>query len=215
VPLVGRTIEVMVTEPAFYDRAGTRMTQSITTARPTRFARALTRTPVDIQPSASRAEAILTLAPPVCKSPARKFNVRTADELAPSLRAATREGNIALWLGPDEFLLVDGETVGDEVLDEAMPRIVTDAIVDVSHQTIGIRLEGPRAAWCLNAFCALDLDDFPPGACTRTLLGKAEIILWRRTETSFHIETARSFVPYVWACLEEARRELLPSAVAC
>ncbi len=72
-----------------------------------------------------------------------------------------------------------------------------------------MEITGPRAAKCLNAFCALDLDasEFPVGMCTRTLLGKAEIVLWRIAPEVFHLDIARSFVPYVWACLEEARLE--------
>jgi heterotetrameric sarcosine oxidase gamma subunit len=101
------------------------------------------------------------------------------------------------------------------VLADEPPAIDAGSIVDVSDRTIGIRINGPHAAWCLNAFCALDLDDFPPTASTRTLLGKAEIILWRLGETEFHIETARSLAPYVQACLEEAGREFLPQAAAC
>jgi len=85
----------------------------------------------------------------------------------------------------------------------------------VSHRTIGIRLAGPRAAWCLNAFCALDLDALPENFCTRTLFGKAEIVLWRQSETAFHIETARSNASYVWALLEEARREYRSLAASC
>ena len=45
--------------------------------------------------------------------------------------------------------------------------------------------------------------------CTRTVFGKAEIVLWRTAAETFRIEVARSFAPYVWACLEEARREFL------
>jgi heterotetrameric sarcosine oxidase gamma subunit len=48
--------------------------------------------------------------------------------------------------------------------------------------------------------------------CTRTLLGKAEVILWRTGADAFHIEVARSLLPYVWACLEEARLEFLDPA---
>jgi heterotetrameric sarcosine oxidase gamma subunit len=44
---------------------------------------------------------------------------------------------------------------------------------------------------------------------TRTLLGKAAIVLWRTAADVFRIEVWRSFTPYVWACLEEARREHL------
>ena len=35
--------------------------------------------------------------------------------------------------------------------------------------------------------------------CTRTVFGKAEIVLWRIAPEVFHLDVARSFVPYVWA----------------
>jgi heterotetrameric sarcosine oxidase gamma subunit len=81
--------------------------------------------------------------------------------------------------------------------------------VDVSHRAVSIEVAGPHVAWCLNAFCALDLDlaAFPIGMCTRTLLGKAEIVLWRLGAETFHIEVARSFALYVWGCLREATLE--------
>ena len=84
-------------------------------------------------------------------------------------------------------------------------------IVDVSHRDTALAVSGPRAAWAINAFCALDLHPaaFPVGMCTRTVFGKAEIVLWRTAAETFRIEVARSFAPYVWACLEEARREFL------
>jgi heterotetrameric sarcosine oxidase gamma subunit len=90
------------------------------------------------------------------------------------------------------------------------------SIVDVSHRSRTLEITGPRAAWCLNAFCALDLDAraFPVGMCTRTLLGKAEVVLWRIAPEVFHLDVARSFVPYVWACLEEARLEFTDADVA-
>ena len=130
----------------------------------------------------------------------RRYAIRTSAPLAAPLRAADRDGYTALWLGPDEFLLFSAEK----------PYIPADSIVDVSDRTVSITVDGPHAALCINAFCALDLDGFPVGACTRTLFGKAEIILWRRDEAWFHIETARSFHPYVEACLAEAEREFRP-----
>jgi heterotetrameric sarcosine oxidase gamma subunit len=83
--------------------------------------------------------------------------------------------------------------------------------VDVSHRDTAIGVSGARASDVINAFCALDLDDsaFPVGMCTRTVFGKAGIVLWRSGIDAFHIEVARSFAPYVWCCLEAARREFL------
>ena len=48
---------------------------------------------------------------------------------------------------------------------------------------------------------------FPVGMCTRTLFGKAEIVLWRTAPRPFRIEVWRSFAPYVLGCLDEACRE--------
>ena len=80
------------------------------------------------------------------------------------------------------------------------------------HALTGIIMMGSRAAWAINAFCALDLHPsaFPVGMCTRTAFAKAQIVLWRTATDTFRIEVARSFAPYVWDCLEEARREFLP-----
>jgi heterotetrameric sarcosine oxidase gamma subunit len=162
--------------------------------------RGIAAAPFTPPPSRSDTEAALALVPAT-----RRFSVRTSDELASTLRAATHDGFTALWLGPDEYLVFSNEP----------PRINADSIVDVSDRTVAFRVTGPRAAWCLNAFCARDLDTMPENGCTRTLFGKAEIVLWRLAETQFHIETARSYASYVWALLEEARREFLPPTAPC
>ena len=76
----------------------------------------------------------------------------------------------------------------------------------MSWRTLALEIAGPQAAWCLNGFCALDLDAkaFPVGMCARTLLGKAEIVLWRIAPDVFRLDVARSLFAYVWQCLETA-----------
>ena len=39
--------------------------------------------------------------------------------------------------------------------------------------------------------------------CTRTIFGKAEIILWRTADDAFRIEIARSLAPYMVEFLRE------------
>jgi len=114
----------------------------------------------------------------------------------------------ALWLGPDEFLLLMPEpwvpqtTVDIETTLGQLPH----ALVDVTQRQLALSVEGADAAALLNAGCPLDLDEaaFPVNACTRTLLGKAQIVLWRMATERFHVEAGRSFVPYVHAFLREA-----------
>jgi sarcosine oxidase subunit gamma len=126
-------------------------------------------------------------------------------------RSATAGDRTALWLGPDEWLLLapDGEAEAlTATLSEAL-RSTPGSVVDISDRQVAIAVTGAKAAEALNAFNALDLDEsaFPVGMCTRTLFGKAEIVLWRTAPDAFHVEVWRSFAPYVLGCLDEARRE--------
>jgi heterotetrameric sarcosine oxidase gamma subunit len=160
--------------------------------------------------------ATLAAASPTCPAatlaavpPMTRLLVRSEADLAamglrpPDVcRACTSGERSVLWLGPDEFLL----------LTSIEPAPAGAGTVDLSHRDTALTVSGPRAAWVVNAFCALDLHEtaFPVGMCTRTVFGKAAIVLWRTAPESFRIDVARSFAPYVWACLEEARREFLP-----
>jgi sarcosine oxidase subunit gamma len=46
--------------------------------------------------------------------------------------------------------------------------------------------------------------------CTRTLLAKADIALWRTREDAFRLEVWRSFEGYVGGLLQEIAREFHP-----
>jgi len=84
------------------------------------------------------------------------------------------------------------------------------SLVDMSHRQLALEVSGPTAQTLLNAGCPLDLhiSAFPVGMCTRTVLGKADIVLWRTGPDSFHVEVWRSFADYVARFLTEAAREL-------
>ncbi|MGH7080300.1 MAG: sarcosine oxidase subunit gamma [Acetobacteraceae bacterium] len=120
-------------------------------------------------------------------------------------------GRAALWLGPDEWLLLAPGAEGASLalaLEEAMGAD-PHSLVEVSHRQIALEVFGPHAAAILNAGCPLDLDPeaFPVGMCSRTVLAKSEIVLWRTAPETFHVEIARSFARYVRGFLEEASRE--------
>ena len=128
-------------------------------------------------------------------------------------RAVREADRAALWLGPDEWLLLsktEAEPAGLAVAIEAAVGAVPHALVDVSHRQVGISVAGPGAALLLNAGCPLDLDlrAFPIGMSTRTVLAKADIALWREAEDRFWIEVGRSFAPYLLAYLKNAEAGL-------
>jgi len=121
-------------------------------------------------------------------------------------RAAVSSERAALWLGPDEQLLLDAEGADIAAALEPVLHDLPHSLVDVSHRQIALEVSGPQATLLLNAGCPLDLDPsaFPIGMCTRTVLAKAQILLWRTSEDTFHVEVWRSFAAYVSEFLAEA-----------
>jgi len=127
-------------------------------------------------------------------------------------RFATKGTRTAYWLGPDEWLLQD-EEADPKALHAEISKALdghSHSLVDVSHRSETFALFGARAAYILNHGCPLDLSlqAFPVGMCTRTILNKATIMLSRPEADVFHIDVWRSFAPYVWQLLDEARSEL-------
>jgi sarcosine oxidase, subunit gamma len=128
----------------------------------------------------------------------------------PINRFTATDGRTAIRLGPDEWLLLAPEADAEMVAVELTSALKGHhhALVDISHRNVALGIIGPAAANVLNAGCALDLDTrrFPAGTATRTLLGKAEIVLLRKAD-GFRVECWRSFATYVSAFLSEAARE--------
>jgi len=117
-----------------------------------------------------------------------------------SCRAAHNDVHAALWLGPDERLLIgpaDGAAEMTGQLQRALEGL-PHSVVEISHAQVGFEVSGSAAPAALNIGCPLDLDpaSFPVDMCTRTVFAKAQIVLWRTAPDTFRVETARSFAPY-------------------
>ena len=132
--------------------------------------------------------------------------------LPSACRAAISGDRAALWLGPDEWLLLappdEVSSIGDQVSGALG---ASHSLVDVSHRSAAITVKGDQAAPLINHGCPLDLSPsaFPVGMCTRTIFEKAEVILWRTEERTYQIEIERSFATYVWHMLSDAREALI------
>lgn len=123
-------------------------------------------------------------------------------------KSSIAKGNrLCMWIGPDEWLIIDEENAD---LVEKFNRLGNTKLsaVDISHRNTAIILSGQAAADVLNSGCPQDLSiaAFPVGAASRTVFGKAEIVLFRETKDRFRIECWRSFSDYVWQFLTDAIR---------
>ncbi|RWP26787.1 MULTISPECIES: sarcosine oxidase subunit gamma [unclassified Mesorhizobium] len=118
--------------------------------------------------------------------------------------SAAKAGRTALWLGPDEWLVID--EMGKDPLADCAEVTVLHSAVGISHRNVAISVIGPAAAATINSGCPQDLslDVFPVGAASRTILGKAEIVLLRTATDAFRVECWRSFSDYVFTFLSEA-----------
>ena len=81
--------------------------------------------------------------------------------------------------------------------------------VDVSHRNTALIVSGAAAADVINAGCPQDLSEehFPVGACSRTILGKIEVVLLRTKKDTFRVEVWRSFSAYAFDFLATAAKD--------
>ena len=113
----------------------------------------------------------------------------------------TSRGNRrALWLGPDEWLIV-----GPPGEEKALAQELGDglggafgSIVDVSASRTILEISGPKARDLLAHGVPIDLDmrAFGQGHCAQTLLAKTQVIIERRDQSAFHLYVRDSFACY-------------------
>ena len=128
--------------------------------------------------------------------------IGTRPPTAPNTVAGDLTGIHALWLGPDEWLVVGPPTAEEEL--ERRLRGALDvahgSVVDVSANRTILELSGLRARAVLEGGCSIDLHPraFGPNRCAQTLLGRANVILQQLTdEPLYRIFVRPSFAVYL------------------
>lgn len=141
-------------------------------------------------------------------------SVAAEPELARALRLELRMNSCTVAkdytiarLGPDEWLLLANDTDASNMEEKINSALAGRcySLVDISHRNTALTVTGTRAREVINGGCPLDLHDsaFPPGTATRTVFGKAEIVLMRPcAEAGYRLEVWRSFAPYVQELLQ-------------
>jgi sarcosine oxidase subunit gamma len=128
-------------------------------------------------------------------------------------RSARGDGVDVLWMGPDEWLVLGPDGAAAPRLVAALASALAGhhaTVVDVSAQRTGLEVAGSAARDVLARGCSLDLHPraFAPGDCAQTLLAKAGIVLWQRTDEPAYLLLVRaSFAEYLAAWLLDASVE--------
>jgi len=123
--------------------------------------------------------------------------------------AAGGADQLALWLGPDEWLVLG--PAGAEAALEARCRAAlgsdVGSVVDVSANRTTLELWGPSARAVLESGCALDLHPraFGPGRCAQTLVARTNVILHQTTsEPRYRLYVRPSFAASLASWLRDA-----------
>ena len=127
-------------------------------------------------------------------------------------RTVSAKGLTALWLGPDEWLVI-GPPGSEGGIAEGLRTSLKGqhaAITDVTEGRTVIGLAGRNARDVLMKGCPLDLHgrQFKPGDCAQSALAKTVIILHQTSDApAYDIYVERSLADYLWSWLEDAARE--------
>jgi len=118
----------------------------------------------------------------------------------------------ALWLGPDEWLLL---TPPDQQRDVVLTLKAAlgdtfAAVNDLSGGQTVVRIQGTHAREVLSKGCPLDLHPrvFGPGQCAQSHISKTMALIRQIDDTpTYDVIIRRSFADYLARWLEEAARE--------
>ncbi|HYR34796.1 MAG TPA: sarcosine oxidase subunit gamma family protein [Burkholderiales bacterium] len=121
---------------------------------------------------------------------------------------ASAAGTTILWLGPDEWLLIDSRTGTDHVIGDLKKALsgIHSAVVDVTSSRKALVVSGERAEEILSKAATLDfsVQAFPVGSCAQTNIARTQGIIQRRGAKEFTIYVRSSFAPYLRAWLDDA-----------
>jgi len=123
---------------------------------------------------------------------------------------ATRGERAVLWLGPDEWLVVDPAASEGELVARLRAALagIHSAVLDVSASRKTIVLGGEDVEALLAKAATLDfsLQGFPLGTCAQTNIARTQGIIERRGVHEFRLFVRASFAPYLQAWFDDARQ---------
>jgi sarcosine oxidase subunit gamma len=165
-------------------------------------------TDVEIDERPFLAQVLLRMPPtdPGRDAVATALGVRLPD--ANRLERAAAAFRLALWMGPDEWLVVDGS--GDSAALASALQAATAShggtVVDVSAQRTLLELRGPGVTDLLAAGCSVDLHPsaFAVGHAVQTMLARVDVIIGRGGPETYHVAVRTSFAPYLVAWMRDA-----------
>ena len=130
-------------------------------------------------------------------------------------RFAARGSTRILWIGPDDWMIVDERPETPDLLFALEKAFAGQhaAVIDVSGNRVRFRISGSDARALMQRACALDLDPphFAVGHCAGTLVARTQALVMQVDDApSYELLVRRSFAAYLADWLVTAARGLEP-----
>ena len=132
--------------------------------------------------------------------------------------STTSDKLTAIWLSPDEWMIVSNELVNKdtnkyelyEILFNSISKTNLGAVIDVTDQFVQLELKGKNIYEIFSAGCPFNFNEFKKkkGSTTQTVLNHIDVILHHKEENVVNIFVRRSFAEHLWSWIEDSASRL-------
>tara|TARA_E500000075_G_scaffold11701_1_gene9024 strand:+ start:464 stop:1027 length:564 start_codon:yes stop_codon:yes gene_type:complete len=132
--------------------------------------------------------------------------------------STTSDKLTAIWLSPDEWMIVSNELVNKdtnkyelyEILFNSISKTNLGAVIDVTDQFVQLELKGKNIYEIFSAGCPFNFNEFKEkiGATTQTVLNHIDVILHHKEENVVNLFVRRSFAEHLWSWIEDSASRL-------
>ena len=132
--------------------------------------------------------------------------------------STTSDKLTAIWLSPDEWMIVSNELVNKdtnkyelyEILFNSISKTNLGAVIDVTDQFVQLELKGKNIYKIFSAGCPFNFNEFKEkkGSTTQTVLNHIDVILHHKEENVVNLFVRRSFAEHLWSWIEDSASRL-------
>ena len=124
----------------------------------------------------------------------------------------------AIWLSPDEWMIVSNETTNKEtnkyeindILFNSISKNSLGAVTDVTDQFVQLEITGDKIYDLFSSGCPFNFNLFreKKGSTTQTLLNHIDVIIQNKDENIVNLFVRRSFAKHLWEWMEDSSSRL-------
>ena len=132
--------------------------------------------------------------------------------------STTSDKLTAIWLSPDEWMIVSNEIVSkdtnkyelNEVLYDSISKTNLGAIIDITDQFVQLELKGKNIYELFSAGSPFNFNEFKEkkGSTTQTLLNHTDVILHNKDKNSVNLFVRRSFADHLYSWIYDITSRL-------